>query len=150
MRRPVDLVGQHGGHRYAGEVKRLAASKHDDLHGKTMKTLNGAREADDVAVAISVELTEAFEAIHINTLVQHVKATLRRGATEDTYLFPSEHNWVARYKLYPASQDPHARVVMLGDALGDVDMRDVTGVDQARVGTRSRMPTGSSTAMRSA
>jgi hypothetical protein len=132
MSRPVDVVGTHGAQRYAIEVKRLAASEHDDLHGKTMATLNTALEAEKVPIAVSVELAETFADTDIKGLVRHVKATLRREMARGPHWFPSESGWLTRYELYSAPHRAHARVIMLGDALHN-GMREVTGVDEVRV-----------------
>src|SRR5438552_18684965 len=62
MQRPVDLLGAYAGTEYRVEVKRLAASKHDELHSTVMHTLNKALESSGGGILIQMQLRASFEA----------------------------------------------------------------------------------------
>src|SRR5262245_43053214 len=130
MSKPVDLVGMRDGLTYRIEVKRLAASEHNELHSRTMQALNAALQADTQSIMIDMSLHESFEAADINALVRHVKRTLREPRMDDVYTFAVDDEIVAPYRLRRASRG-HPYVGILGDYLGE--MRDVTGVDASRV-----------------
>jgi hypothetical protein len=131
MSRPVDLVGLYRGRPYRVEVKRLAASKHDDLHSTTMQAINKALGSNKERISIQIHLGASFEAADINPLVRHIKGALRDPRMEQAYPFVAdeEEKAVAWYKFYPATNATRPSVA----TLGDVDMRDVTGMDASRV-----------------
>jgi hypothetical protein len=129
MSRPIDLVGVRGGRCYRIEVKRLAASEHDELHSSVMYTLNRALESNTGSIVIEMRLGESFEAGDINGLVRHVKESLRQPHMDERYTFSPDGEAVAWYTFHPRGNRAHPRVA----AVGDVDMRDVTGVDAGRV-----------------
>jgi len=130
MSKPVDLVGMRDGRTYRIEMKRLAASEHDELHSRTMQALNTALKLDTQSIMIEMSLHESFEAADINALVRHVKQTLREPRVDEVYTFAVDDEIVASYRLRSASRG-HPYVGILGDYLGE--MRDVTGVDASRV-----------------
>ncbi len=130
MSRPIDLIGMYAGHRcYRIEVKRLAASEHDDLHSTVMQTLNTALESHTESIVIQMHVRDSFEAADINALVRHVKEALRQPRMEQAYTFAPDEETVAWYTFHPAVNATRPRVA----TLGDVDVRDVTGVDASRV-----------------
>jgi hypothetical protein len=67
MSRPVDFVGMYAGRRYRVEVKRLAASEHDELHSTVMHTLKTALASHTESIVLQVHLRESFEAADITT-----------------------------------------------------------------------------------
>lgn len=130
MSRPVDLVGVHTGRCYRVEVKRLAASEHDELHSTVMHTLNTALESSTESILIQMHLRESFEAADINGLVRHVKQALRQPRMEQAYTFGPDQEASVSYTFHPDANATRPRVGILGD-MGV--LRDVTGDDERRV-----------------
>lgn len=97
MPRPVDLVASRNGHSYRIEVKRLALSGHDELHANVMATLNHALEAHSEQVMIRLKIAELFKPKHINSLVRHVKDSVRQWQEGRAYYFLSEEHSLAHY-----------------------------------------------------
>lgn len=130
MSRPVDLVGMYIGRRYRVEVKRLAASEHDELHSTVMRTLNTALASNTKGIIIEMRLRESFEAAAINALIRHVKEALRQPRMEQAYAFAPDGEVLASYTFRLGVNATQPRVGILGD-MGMV--REVTGDDERRV-----------------
>lgn len=109
MQRPVDFVGTCAGRYYRVEVKRLAASEHDELHSNIMTTLNAALESNHEGVVISFYVAESFEPEDINPLILHVKEALRNPRERKTHRFPGEGEWLARYTFRHSTSAKHPR-----------------------------------------
>ena len=130
MSKPIDFVGARGGRYYRVEVKRLAASEHDQLHLTVLEEVKRAlRSNTTTGIAIELHLRESFEAPDVNLLVRHVKEALRAPVMEKPYTFTADGESIAWYTFRPDANATHPRV----RSVADLDMRNVTGVDAARV-----------------
>src|SRR5262249_34511965 len=93
-----------------------------------------ALESHTESVVIRMQLREAFEASDVNAIVRQVKEALRDPRMEKAYAFAPDGEDVAWYTFHLTVGATHPRVA----TVGDMEVRDVTGVDASRVQRKLR------------